>query len=240
MVVRRNTYSRSYRDFERSLKRASKLRTIESGRYNDPPPPRQMVAVEALRGGAVVLMVAAFERYLRDAFEEYTEKIAHRAETTGHPKLDGALADSNDFNFVNWVIRDSRQRKPTKLSELRRAARLIAERHFIPESFSRTRANPGPDTVKELFKDFGVADAFSPIEGNLTAHHPSPFPTGFARDQLEAIIGWRNHIAHGGSALDIARADLEGWVAFMGALGRAVDNTLRDRTLAVLGTLKIR
>ena len=238
MIVRKNTYSKSYRDFEKSLKRAEKLRLIEKGRYKDPPPAQQIIAVEALRGGAVVLMVAAFERYLRGAFEEYTEEISRRAKTTGHAKLDVALVERNDFNFINWVIRDSRQKRSVKIVELRRVAKRIAEKHFIPELFSRTRANPGPDTVKELFRDFGVPDAFDPIETNLATHHPRPFSKGFARDQLEAIIGWRNDVAHGGGALGIARTDLEGWVIFMGALGRAVDNTLRDRTLAVAGALK--
>jgi hypothetical protein len=80
VALRRNTLSRSYRDFQSSLRRAARLRTLEVQRYKDPPPPRQIIAVEALRGGAVVLMVAAFERYLKNAFEEYAEAIARRDE----------------------------------------------------------------------------------------------------------------------------------------------------------------
>jgi RiboL-PSP-HEPN len=236
-MIRANTYSKSLRDFEKSLKRAGKLCELERRRYKDPPPPRQITAVEALRGGAVVLMVAAFERYLRDAFEEYTEVIAGRAKSTKHPKLDKAFVERNDYNFVNWLVRDSREVTIAKVVEMRRVARLIAAENFIPEAFSRTRANPGPETVKELFRDFGVPDAFRLIEGNLKNRYPRPFAPGFARGQLEAIIGRRNDVAHGGGALSIARADLEGWVVFMGALGRAVDNTLRDRTLVIVAVL---
>jgi RiboL-PSP-HEPN len=163
-----------------------------------------------------------------------------RAKSTAHPKLERHLADNNDFNFLNWVMRDSRSRKVDKIAELRRGAKLIAAGNFIPESFSRTWANPGPETVKDLFRDFGVKAAFEVIETNLRAHYARPFAAGFVTGQLEAIVGWRNEVAHGGSALSIARADLEGWVIFMDALGRAVDNTLRDRTLTVVGALTSR
>jgi predicted nucleotidyltransferase len=57
------------------------------------------VAVEALRGGATVLMVASFERYLKEAMEEFVDLIAKQASVTSHGKLSTDLVEYNNFNF---------------------------------------------------------------------------------------------------------------------------------------------
>jgi hypothetical protein len=67
--MRKNGYSVALREYEASLARARHLHRIEVATYRDPPPLVDQVAVEALRGGATVLMVASFERYLKEALD---------------------------------------------------------------------------------------------------------------------------------------------------------------------------
>jgi hypothetical protein len=149
--MRKNGYSAALRDYEASLAQARHLHRIEVARYRDPPPLADQIAVEALRGGATVLMVASFERYLKEALEEYVDLIAKRAVVTSHGKLSAAFVEYNDFNFFNWLIRDSRLPRKEKADELKRVARLVATDGFVPEALSRTRANPAPSTVRDLF-----------------------------------------------------------------------------------------
>jgi hypothetical protein len=113
--------------------------------------------VEALRGGATVLMVASFERYLAEALEEFVDLVARRALVTSHAKLSGDFVEYNDFNFFNWLIRESRLSRTQKTAELKRVAQLVAADRFVPEAFTRTRANPGPTTVKDRNCSPGVA-----------------------------------------------------------------------------------
>jgi len=68
--------SKAYREFIDALKQPESLLSIES-RYSDPAPPPKRKAAEALRGGAAVLMVAAFENYLKDLVEEHIDELTH-------------------------------------------------------------------------------------------------------------------------------------------------------------------
>jgi hypothetical protein len=235
--MRSNGYSSALRDFETSLDRAKRLHRIETQRYKDPPPFDDQVAVDALRGGATVLMVASLERYLKDALEEFVDLVAGRAVVTTHPNLSANFIEYNDFNFFAWLIRESRIPRTQKAVELKRVAQLVAANSFVPESFSRTRANPGPATVKDLFREFGIADAFQHIETQFARHYRKPFAPGFVETTLTSIVSKRNEVAHGGYSLNISRIDLGNWLEFLICFGKAADNTLRNRTLSVLSTL---
>jgi hypothetical protein len=120
--MRSNGYSAALREYERSLTRARHLHRIEIATYHDPPPLADQVAVEALRGGATVLMVASFERYLKEAMEEFVDLIAKQALVTSHRKLSTDFVEYNDFNFFNWLIRESRLSRKEKTEELKRVA----------------------------------------------------------------------------------------------------------------------
>jgi hypothetical protein len=235
--MRKNGYSVALREYEASLARARRLHRIEVATYDDPPPLADQVAVEALRGGATVLMVASFERYLKEALEEFVDLIAKQALVTSHEKLSNDFVEYNDFNFFNWLIRESRLPRKEKAEELKRVAQLVAGDGFVPEAFSRTRANPGPSTVRELFREFGVRNPVHSIESNFPRHYRKPFPIGFVEQTLTSIVSRRNEVAHGGFSLSISRSDLRDWIGFLSALGRAADNTLRDHALGVLASL---
>jgi hypothetical protein len=213
------------------------LQQIEIAQFKDPPPLQDQIAVEGLRGGAVVLMVASFERYLKDALEEYVDVIAQRARVTSHGRLSPDFVELNDFNYISWIVRYSRLSRSQQIQELRRVAKLISTESFVPEAFSQTRANPGPNTVKLLFREFGIFNAFQIIEQNFGHHFQNPFSAGFVEQTLSAIVNIRNQVAHGGFSLSIARADLRGWLNFFNALGRATDNSLRNHTLGVVRAL---
>ena len=235
--MRSNGYSIALREYEASLRRAQHLQRLEISRYRDPPPRQDQVGVEALRGGATVLMVASFERYLREALEEFVDLVAGRAMVTSHTGLSANFVEFNDFNYFNWLIRDSRLSRKQKAGELKRVAHLVAIDGFVPEAFSRTRANPSPTTVRELFHDFGISNPFRTIEANFARHFTKPFPLGFVEQTFSSIINIRNQVAHEGFSLSISRNDLREWLIFLNALGKASDNTLRDHTLSVLDSL---
>jgi hypothetical protein len=184
--------------------------------------------------------VASLERYLREVFEEFVLLIALAAKLTSNPKLDRDFAEFNDLNYVSWLVRDSRRQRIDRVAELRRVYTVLANSGFVPESFSRTRANPGPDTVKELFREFGISNAFAAIERNFGRHYRRPFVQGFVEVMLRTIVTRRNEIAHGSSALpglSIARQDLADWIEFLSGFARAADNTLRDYSLGVISQL---
>lgn len=150
-MVRSNGYSVALRNYEAGLARAQHLYKLEVQRFSDPPRPNELRAVEALRGGAVVLLVASLERYLSDALEEFIEMLAARASVTTHPGIPIELVEYNDFNFFDWLIRESRLSRQNKTIELKRVSQLVANNRFVPEAFSRTRATLGRKLSRPCF-----------------------------------------------------------------------------------------
>lgn len=223
------------RQYEANLKRAYTLQHIEKKLYKDPPKPEQRDAVEALRGGCVVLMIATLERYLKDGLEEYVSIVADAVGSTSHPALPPSLVEHNDLNFLCWIVRDQRASRQDKLRELRRVSQEIANAKFVPESFNRTRANPGPSTIKTLFKEYGVENPFAQIEVAFKNHYKTPVAGGFVETMLKSIVDRRNEVAHEGYSLNISREDIAQWLKFLGSFGKAADNILRDRTRQILG-----
>ena len=58
-------------DFREGLGRSRSLLELERAHFPNPPLLDQQAAVTALRSGAIVLMVAAFERFIRDCVSEH-------------------------------------------------------------------------------------------------------------------------------------------------------------------------
>ena len=86
---------------------------IEQNNYSNPPRSHERKAVEGLRGAAAVLMVAAFENYLRQCVEEYL------AELTKRPlKLQfNALPDKMKIHSVFTTLQHAMDRPPYEPSK---------------------------------------------------------------------------------------------------------------------------
>src|SRR6266516_5751701 len=75
------THSNAFLEFKDALGMAEQLQNIEREKCHNPPRQNELKTVQGLRGGAVILMVAAFENFLRQAFQE------HLSELTKHPRV---------------------------------------------------------------------------------------------------------------------------------------------------------
>jgi len=82
-------------------------------------------------------MVASFERYLREALEEFVDLVAGQAMVTSHSGLSPNFVEFNDFNYFNWLIRDSRLPRKQKAGELKRVAQLVAIDRFVSRQILR-------------------------------------------------------------------------------------------------------
>ena len=85
--------SQALRDFRASISIAESLMKREQ-RFADPPSPRQFKIVQGLRGGAAVLMVAAFENFLKEVVEEQLSDL------TIHPLLFNPANLPQDMIFI--------------------------------------------------------------------------------------------------------------------------------------------
>jgi hypothetical protein len=216
----------SLSDFELTLRQAEVLIEREH-RYLDPPRPRSATVVLALRGGATVLMVATFERFLQEMFAEHLEKLAVTPPPVAFTDLPIKLQVSSVFNSVERATRGPRfgasTGKEARLPDVQRAAGLVVQGVIDPQALSDTGSNPDAKTVSRLFADTGVSDVFAVVRPAFDAAWPRPEATGFLRDKLDEIVNSRHRVAHRADALSISRVQLSEWPGFLKTLAQVLD-----------------
>ncbi|WP_375713823.1 HEPN domain-containing protein [Methylorubrum extorquens] len=174
---------------------------------------------------------------MKSALEEFIEYLASKATRSDHLQLPSGMNQTNDLNYVEWIIRESRWQNSRKHGEVQRAAALISASKFIPEAFSRKKSNPGIDTVKILLKDYGIKSPFEKINKNLEKFFVKFPEHNDAESLLTSIVTKRNQIAHGVTSLNISRSELNLWVEFMSSFTRAIDKCLNEHTFSIIGKL---
>ena len=224
-------------DFTSSLRQAEVLIARER-RFKDPPTVRSQTAVLALRGGATVLMVATFERFLRDMTAEHLERLVRRPPPIPFEDLPEKLQTSSVWSSLDVAMKGRSAGLPSgrihRLPRIRRAAGLIVDGLIDPSALSETGGNPGSDTVREMLGNCGVANIFGQIRPAFEAAWGRPEAQEFVPVKLDAIVDSRHRVAHRADALSISRSQLAEWPGFLRILagllyhelGRHVDDLL--------------
>lgn len=227
-------------EFRASLRLAEELMRVERS-YRNPPPLSDRKVVEALRGASAVLMVGAFELFLKSAVEEHLAKITA---LDPPPSLD-ALPDNIRVHSVYSTLElamkgppyGMRPEKKDRLPAITLAAQMVVSKTLNPKVFSATGGNPGPETVREICKQAGLPGVFEVVRPMFERKWGRVEARTFVPDKLEEIVNRRHAVAHTAQALNIDRAVLRESVRFLKALATVLDLSLAvhvRRTIANL------
>lgn len=229
--------SRANTEFLSALKFAEQLLILDAA-YTDPPLAADVATVAALRGGAAVLMVAAFEKFLHDLIHDGFSSLSGvppAVPMSSVPVAIGHHSVSQSFRRADraTVYGVSRTETDRYQGLVAAAQRAVADR-LDPDSFADTGSNPGPDRMGQMFKDGGIPDIFTVVRPSFDAIWKKPEAVHFVRDKLDEIVQRRHRVAHAADVLAISRVDLLDAVRFLQALAAALD-TLFDGHLVHLG-----
>ena len=223
--------SQAYTDFLASLELAEALLTIESG-FADPAPDAQRKAAEGLRGGASVLMVAAFENYLKELVEEHLDELTH---VPVKFRIEDVPKDMLFSNLEYLVKANIKKRAPTKVQAYSDMAKIIVAGVMYPDSFTEAvRSNPNSEKLKELFKRLGIREFFKTIKSDFDTLWGSPTADTFIGNYLDGILQRRHTVAHTAKALNISRVDLQESLRFLKHLGTVCDTYLAQHINKIL------
>jgi hypothetical protein len=215
--------SKAYADFLDTLKVAEALLDLER-QYTDPPKPEHQKIVEGLRGGANVLMVAAFEYYLKELVEE------HLSDMVSEPlkfKAQNVPYKTQRTNIENRLEKIRRMKDQERVAEYLATAQLIVAGVIMVDSFtSIAQNNPNSKNVKELFKTLGIEDFYSRVKNSFDNEWGMPTARTFIEDKLDEIVNSRHHVAHSARILNISRVALQDWLKFFKIIGKICDTTL--------------
>ncbi len=231
----------AFREFQNSIAVADALLKRE-GKYNDPPTPRNRKVVLGLRGGAAILMVAAFENYLLEVSEE---RIGEMMDRIGRP-----CQRSCPVKLPENMIYHNCQKTFHKLSTGKypiknpsttdrvyyylQASQATINGEIDSKFFTQlAKNNPGPDAVKALFKSLGVMDIFGSIKVSFDTEWGSPTTHIFITDTLDTILKRRHAAAHAVAVASLSRQDLQNSLRFIKILVKLLDNELYKHFKAI-------
>jgi RiboL-PSP-HEPN len=107
-------------------------------------------------------------------------------------------------------------------------ARRLASVGAVPydllwEAFADTRANPGPEVIKELLRLLGVKDQSSKLEAK------TGISWGIIETQLSSFLAVRNECAHTGRASNVPTpSDLRAYAIFLVRVARGIVMVLEE------------
>lgn len=235
--------SKSLENFIESLKLAESLISIDREKYSNPPRLLDQQAVQGLRGGAAVLMVAAFEYFVKELSEEYMSSLIGIPLIVDFSKLPDKMKVQSIYKTLERAMKGPLYQPPKKkidrLADIEQACRLIVSSNVNPQAFSETGNNPNSQAVSEIFANMGVDNVFDKIKSKFERKWGSPIAQTFIQDKLNEIVRRRHVIAHTADALSITRTDLNNSYKFLKSLAIVLDKELSNHIKDLIKTSAI-
>ncbi len=228
--------STAYYEFKESLSIADELLKIERKSYHNPPRATEQKPVQGLRGAAAIFVVAAFERFLKDAIEEHLAKLARVPPTSFHLLPDGMKTNST-YKTLEFAMKGQPHASPKprkdRLADIDAACRSVIAAIVVPMAFSNTGGNPSSSTVKSMLSDCDIQDIFGVIQTDFIRRWGAPIAQTFIKDKLDEVVQRRHVVAHTANALNIARSQLKESLRFLRILSELIDRELAKKVRAI-------
>ncbi len=227
--------------FKESIELSSALKKIEREKYKNSTQQNQPF-IMGLRGGSAVLMVAAFEFYLRKLFEDNISKLNTSPPTIDLQKLPSKLKVKIVFDGLQNAMSGPKYGpKPDKVDRiddvLSSCKHLIGE-HINPSTFTDTNSNPNSETVKAKFKEIGVSDVFGKIKSDFENKWGIVVAATFIGDKLDEIVNVRHVVAHTADTLNITKKFQNESIKFLKILAELLEKEIEKQIKDLLVTAK--
>lgn len=231
-------HSDAFREFSKALNMAKALLELEKNNYNNPPRESERKAVFGLRGGAAILMVAAFERFTRAVLEEYLTPLTSQPPKVKFDKLPDQMRVCSVYNSLKNAMDGPRfvegHNRIDRLGDIEQACKYIVVGTIDSSAFSNTAGNPGSKTVTLLWKQIGVQTVLDTIKPRFEKKWGQPVAHAFIAGKLDEIVNRRHVVAHTSMVSDIGRSQLKEAVKFLDILAETLDAATRNHLKNIL------
>ena len=232
---------RALEKFKESLELAISLKRIERDKFASKKQPNQPF-IMGLRGGASVLMVAAFEFYLKRLFEENIARLNTSPPSIDLQKLPDKLKVKIVFDGLENPMKGPKyglsSTKVDRINDVLAACRHLIGEHINPATFTDTNSNPNSDTVKNKFKDIGISDIFTLVKSDFEIKWGGAVAVTFIEDKLNEIVNVRHVVAHTADTLNITKASQNEALKFLRVLAELLDREIDKHIKNLLITAK--
>lgn len=234
--------SSALRNFRATVRLAESLLSLER-RYAEPAPPQSRPLVDGLRAGAAVLMVAAFEDFVRSMVQERLGSLRSRTPLVRFDLLPARLRVASVFTSLEGALKGPafgpRSGRESRLPTIGRVASDVVAGRVNVDAIASTRGNPGPEVLSEILKHCDISNPFSTIRARFEKRWRASVAENFIRDKLEEIVARRHEVAHTGRPSG-SRADLAASLKFLRVLSTVLDDEVRIKVNKVYRTARPR
>lgn len=208
---------------EGKLRRARLVPAVSAG-AND--------VIPGLRGGSVVLMVGAFEKFLKDLLVECLSRGATRYQRFKFDRLPDKLRVHAVFGTLEREIKPppvlNRPRERVhRISYVLQACEAVLQKKVVGEVFTDLGGNPSSRVVRDSLKNVGMDDAFTLAKAAFEKGWGSAVATTFINDKLDEIVHKRHEVAHASYVLNVTPQDLRAYLKFLRVLGQVLESQVR-------------
>ncbi|MHB1415077.1 MAG: HEPN domain-containing protein [Chloroflexota bacterium] len=229
------TASSALTQLEESLRLCDALLTLESG-YSDPPlDPDERRIVQGLRGGAIVIMVAAFERFVEDMIVERFESLATNAPYVRLLNMPVEMQLYCMSTKLDWAVRgrphdlSDRDRSHAKrVADIVSACQALAEQQVVTDVLGELGGSPNSEHLMSLFKRVGIRDVFAWARFFFDKRWAKAEAKDFLRLKVDDIVDKRHSVAHAADTLKLSRVDLNVSAEFIRVLSQALDEGIEQ------------
>jgi hypothetical protein len=199
--------------------------------YVDPPRQTEMHSVEGLRAACAVLVVAAFEEFVKQCFIDQLGRL--QPHLAVFEKLPEKLRTESVYKQLTFAMEGPGQRVD-RMEKIQAASARVSRGEIHAESFSRTVGNPNSETITNMFRDVAMSSFFDVSRVRFEAAWKTPISQSFVKDKLDEIVRRRHQVAHSGRALNISRVDLKESIRFIKKLAIVLEAELKVHVRSVL------
>lgn len=180
---------------------------------------------------AIIMSSGFLERYLRDSFMEFIEEINKMNIDIKYVKKEIVRTNRIKTLQLLKLINDNKFNADYEQVVLMYASSFngnVYKPVLVKETFSLANANPGKETIKELFRNIGITDVFKhEVFKNLNY-------LGGVEGKLDEFIGFRHSFAHGGSGTTIPSLnDAQDIIEFLKIFVYSLNQILNDEILNI-------
>lgn len=227
--------------FKESLELAVSLRKIEREKFASQKQQNQPF-IMGLRGGAAVLMVAAFEFYLKRLFEENISRLNTSPPSIDLQKLPDKFKEKIVFDGLDNSMKGPKYGPTTKrvdrINDIITACKHLIGEHINPATFTDTSSNPNGETVKRKFKEIGIDNIFDIIKPDFESKWGTAVVATFIEDKLNEIVNVRHVVAHTADTLNITKTSQNDAIKFLKIIAELLEKEMDKHIKALLISAK--
>ncbi|AAM32256.1 hypothetical protein MM_2560 [Methanosarcina mazei Go1] len=200
----------------------------------------QYLPIKAISSKSAIIMSSGLlEKYMKESFMEFIEQINEM--NISEEYIDDKMWKTNRKNTLKALeyidgkkLEADYEKVVFVYSESFRKNEKLNKPLLVKEAFSITNANPGPETVKNMFSNIGISKIFENTFFQLEFGNEKFGDETRVTRTLKSFIELRNCIAHGYSGIPIPSIqEVQEYIKFLMKFVYTMNEVLNQRLLIV-------